>query len=355
MIRIGIIGVGYWGPNLVRTFSSIRGCEVAVVCDRDVTRLKHISEAFPAIRLTTETDQLFDHDLDALVIATPTNTHYSLAKESLDRGIHTFTEKPLATTSSECRELIRLAALRDAVLFVGHVFLYSAPVVKLKEIVSNGELGELCYISSSRLNLGPVRQDVNSLWDLAPHDVSIILELMGSMPRSVSCSGLAYLNDSVHDVCNLTLHFDDKKMGMVHVSWLDPRKRRVMTIVGSKRMAVYDDTEVVEKIKIYDHGIDAPACTDSPGKPQYSYRYGDTYSPRLAEVEPLKTECQSFVECIAKGVRPRTDGQNGLEVVQVIEAADCSLHDSSAKIAIKQPVCPAIGRHQTQNAESIAE
>ncbi len=350
MIRTGIIGVGYWGPNLVRNFDGLPDCEVAVVCDRDATRLEHISKSFPGIRATTETNELFNRDLDALVIATPTKTHHHLAKEALRRGIHTFTEKPLATTSSECQELIQLADLHGAVLFVGHVFLYSAPVVKLKEIVSSGELGELCYISSSRLNLGPVRQDVNSLWDLAPHDVSIILELMGAMPRSVSCSGLAYLNDSVHDVCNLTLHFDDKKMGMVHVSWLDPCKRRVMTIVGSKRMAVYDDTEAVEKIKIYDHGIDASAGTDPLGKFQYGYRYGDTYSPRLKEVEPLKTECQSFIECIVKGVRPKTDGQNGLEVVQVIEAADCSLHDSSTKIAVKQSVFPTTGRQPLRGA-----
>ena len=348
-MRIGIIGVGYWGPNLVRTFGSLDDCEVVVICDRDATRLKQICRSFPAVRATTETDELFKHDLDALVIATPTNTHYALAKRALEQGIHTFAEKPLATTGVACQELIRLADRHKAVLFVGHVFLYSAPVVKLREIVSNGELGELCYISSTRLNLGPVRQDVNSLWDLAPHDVSILLELMGSMPRSVSCSGLAYLNDSIHDVCNLTLYFDDKKMGMIHVSWLDPCKRRVMTIVGSKRMAVYDDTEVVEKIKIYDRGIGVPESTDSLSKFQYSYRYGDTYSPRLAEVEPLKTECQSFIDCIVKGEQPKTDGQNGLQVVQVIEAADCSLRDSNARVSVEQPALSTITHHSMRD------
>jgi predicted dehydrogenase len=345
MTKKGIIGVGYWGPNLVRTFDNLGDCEVAIVCDRDATRLKQISGSFPEIRTTTETDQVFNQDLDALVIATPTSTHYDLAKEALRRGIHTFVEKPLATTSSACRELIEIADRNKAVLFVGHVFLYSSPVIKLKEIVANGELGELCYISSTRLNLGPVRQDVNSLWDLAPHDVSIILELMGRMPQSVSCSGLAYLNEDIHDVCNLVLHFDDRKMGMVHVSWLDPCKRRVMTIVGSKRMAVYDDTEVEEKIKIYDHGIDASTPTDSVGKLRYSYRFGDTYSPRLINVEPLKAECKSFIDCIIKGERPTTDGHNGLQVVQVIEAADSSLHDSSAKIAVKRSVLSAVANN----------
>ncbi|MHC4179026.1 MAG: Gfo/Idh/MocA family protein [Planctomycetota bacterium] len=355
MIRVGIIGVGYWGPNLVRSFDSLRDCQVAAVCDRDVNRLKQICETFPAARLTTDATELLNHDLDAVVIATPTNTHYSLAKEALERGLHTFAEKPLATNSGQCQELIRLADRRGAVLFVGHVFLYSAPVAKLKELVSNGELGELCYISSSRLNLGPVRQDVNALWDLAPHDVSIILDLMGAMPQSVSCSGLAYLNDSVHDVCSLTLHFEDKKMGIVHVSWLDPRKRRVMTIVGSKRMAVYDDIEPLEKIKIYDRGIDAPTYTDSFGEFQYSYRYGDTYSPRLVEKEPLKIECRSFIDCIVKGVRPKTDGQNGLQVVRVIHAADRSLRDSGARIPVEQSVCPQAGNGEMREVVRIVE
>ena len=190
------------------------------------------------------------------MIATPTKTHYALARRALELGIHTFVEKPLATSREECADLIELADAEQRVLFVGHVFLYSAAVAKLKEIVSRGELGEICYISSTRLNLGPVRRDVNVLWDLAPHDTSIILELMGGSPTSVSCSGLAYLDRNIHDVCNLTMQFPNNRIGMVHVSWLDPHKRRVMTVVGSKKMAVYDDIEPLEKIRIYDNGVE---------------------------------------------------------------------------------------------------
>ena len=336
MMRIGVIGLGYWGPNLLRNFSSLPECQVTLACDRNAKRLADVCRGFPGLRATENADDVFDADVDAVVIATPAKSHYVLAMRAIKRGLHTFVEKPLATSSDECRELIDAAERQGVVLFVGHVFLYSAPVAKLKSLVDNGDLGDIYYISSQRLNLGPVRRDVSALWDLAPHDVSIILELMGAMPEAVSCSGLARLSDSVHDVCDITLHFRERKMGLVHVSWLDPNKSRVMTVVGSKRMAVYDDIHPLEKIKIYDRGIDVPRYTDSFGEFQLSYRYGDTYSPRLVETEPLKAECRAFVESIANGQAPRTDGRNGLEVVQVIEAAASSLHDSSGKVALRQ-------------------
>ena len=187
-------------------------------------------------------------------------------------------------------------------------------------------------MSSTRLNLGPVRRDVNALWDLAPHDVSIMLELMGTRPVSVSCSGLAHLNKSVHDVCTLAMHFENNRLGIVHVSWLDPHKKREMTVVGSKKMVVYNDIEPLEKIKVYDNGVEAPSYSDSYGEFQFSYRYGDMYSPRLNEVEPLKAECLSFVDCIVQKKRPTTDGQNGLDVVTVIEAADISLQNGHGEI-----------------------
>jgi predicted dehydrogenase len=281
--------------------------------------------------------------VDAVVIATPTKTHYSLARRALDKGLHTFVEKPLATSSSECSDLIDLAAVKERVLFVGHVFLYSAAVAKLKEIVSNGELGEICYISSTRLNLGPVRRDVNALWDLAPHDTSIILELMGASPTSVSCSGLAYLDRNIHDVCNVTMQFPDNRIGIVHVSWLDPNKRRMMTIVGNKKMAVYDDIEPLEKIRIYDNGVEAVPYTSTYGEFLYSYRYGDIHSPRIKESEPLKAEARSFVDAIVSGTQPRTDGINGLRVVEVIEAADRSLRSGGGHVHIERGFAPKNG------------
>lgn len=339
MIRIGIIGVGYWGPNLVRCFEESSECEVVYVCDRDTKKLEHICARFPNVIATTDDSEVLRRDrVDAVVIATPTKTHYRLAKRALESGLHTFVEKPLATRSDECTDLIACAEANGVVLFVGHVFLYSAAVAKLKEIVSSGELGDIYYISSSRLNLGPVRHDVNALWDLAPHDTSIILELMGRSPVSVSCSGLAYLDRRIHDVCNMTMQFPDNRIGIVHVSWLDPRKRRVMTVVGSNKMAVYDDIEPIEKIRVYDTGIHAATEASSFGEFLYSYRYGDIYSPRINEGEPLKVEIRAFVDSVVHGTTPKTDGWNGLRVVEVIEAGDNSLRESGGQIPIQRTV-----------------
>lgn len=333
MLRIGIIGVGYWGPNLVRCFNRFPDCEVSIVCDRSRSRLLHTADAFPGLRLTKSADDVLDPQVvDAVVIATPTSTHYGLARRALELGLHVFVEKPLATSSQECRELVDLADAKGVVLFVGHVFLYSAPVVKLKELIDNGELGELYYISSKRLNLGPVRRDVNALWDLAPHDISVMLELMDSAPVSVTCSGVACLDNRLHDVCSLTIQFQNQRMGIAHVSWLDPHKTRLITIVGSKKMAVFNDIESLEKIKIYDHGVDQIPYNDSFGEFQYAYRYGDTYSPRLEQEEPLKAECRSFVQSVRTGAAPKTDGRNGLEVVRVLEAATQSLLNGNGRV-----------------------
>lgn len=337
MIRIGVIGLGYWGPNLVRCFQDLPECQVAYICERDTEKLRSICSKFPdVIGTTDDADVLRNDRVDAVVIATPTKTHFNLARRALDNGLHTFVEKPLATSGNECADLIELAAAKEKVLFVGHVFLYSAAVAKLKDTVSSGELGEICYISSTRLNLGPVRRDVNALWDLAPHDISIILELMGASPTSVSCSGLAYLDRNIHDVCNVTMQFPDNRIGIVHVSWLDPNKRRMMTIVGNKKMAVYDDIEPLEKIRIYDNGVEAVPYTSTYGDFLYSYRYGDIHSPRIKESEPLKAEARSFVDAIVSGTRPRTDGVNGLRVVEVIEAADKSLRTGGGHVAVER-------------------
>jgi predicted dehydrogenase len=339
MIRIGIIGAGYWGPNLIRCFQETPDCEVVYVCDRDPKKLDHICARFPKVIGTiNDADVLCRERVDAVVIATPTKTHYRLAKRALEAGLHTFVEKPLATRSEECADLIDCAEANGCVLFVGHVFLYSAAVAKLKELVTGGELGDIYYISSTRLNLGPVRHDVNALWDLAPHDTSIILELMGQSPLSVSCSGLAYLDHRIHDVCNMTMQFPENRIGIVHVSWLDPRKRRVMTVVGSNKMAVYDDIEPIEKIRVYDTGIHAATEASSFGEFLYSYRYGDIYSPRIKESEPLKAEIHGFIDSIVTGSAPKTDGWNGLRVVEVIEAADKSLRDNGGHIPIPRTI-----------------
>ena len=337
MIRVGIVGLGYWGPNLARNFANVPGSQLSALCDLSPERLAHVSAQFPNAYATRDPEEvLSSRVIDATVIATPTSTHYHLARKALEHGLHTFVEKPLATSSEECEDLIGLADDMGVVLFVGHVFLYSAPVIKLRELIATGELGNISYISSVRLNLGPIRHDVNALWDLAPHDISIVLELMGRLPVSVNCQGLAYLSRTVHDVCSLTLHFGNNTMALIHVSWLDPNKRRLMTVVGDKKMAVYDDIEPLEKIKVYDKGVEAPGYSDSFGEFQYSYRYGDSYCPRLVQVEPLKAECRNFIDCVKERKRPKSDGRHGLDVVRVLQAADSSLLNGGARVLVEQ-------------------
>jgi predicted dehydrogenase len=336
MIRMGIVGLGYWGPNLLRVVSGLPDCEITALCDINPQLLRDFQRKLPSVKLaTTCASEVFSREVvDAVIIATPTKTHFALAAEALGAGLHCFVEKPLATSAAECDELIALADSEGLSLCVGHVFLYSAPVAKLKEMVDNGDLGTLYYMSSTRRNLGPVRHDVSALWDLAPHDVSIMLDLMGCSPLRVSCNGLAYLSDTVHDVCVLSMHFPGNCMGTIHVSWLDPNKKREMTIVGSRKMVVYNDIDPLEKIKVFDHGVEKQPQCESFGDVQCSYRYGDTYSPRIQEVEPLKAEMRHFLDGILLGRQVRTDGRNGRDVVRVIEAADYSLHQGCGEVEL---------------------
>ena len=326
MIRIGIVGLGYWGPNLVRCFSDLENCKVTVVCDQSYEQLLRIRNRYPGVYPIENFDAILDRDLvDAVVIATPTATHYDLTMKALEHDLHVFVEKPLAKTAAECRRLVDTADQRNRTLFVGHVFLHSSPVLKLRNLIKSNELGSINYISSRRLSLGPVRRDVSALYDLAPHDISMMLYLLGQKPLSVTCTGYGRFNSGIHDVCNLTMLFEHNRMGMVHVSWLDPRKERVLTVVGDKKMAVYDDLEQ-EKIKIFDKGIDKPIeASGDYADFQLAYRYGGSYSPFIQEQEPLKAECADFLRCIDEGDIPLTDGVNGLNVVEVLEAADRSL------------------------------
>jgi len=336
MVRIGIIGLGYWGPNLERNFSNLPNSELTAICDLSEDRLEYARKKFPDVYTTKDANNLINKErVDAVVIATPTKTHYEIAKLALDKGIHVFVEKPLATKSSECEELVQIAEANNLTLFVGHVFLYNTAVNTIKDLVEEGELGNIIHINANRLNLGPIRQDVNALWDLASHDISIILELIGCLPVSVNCQGLAYLNDNVHDVCSLTLHFEPKCMASINVSWLDPNKIRSITVVGDKKMALFDDTEPLEKIKIYNKHIESSTYTDTFGDFQYSCRYGDTSAPWLQLVEPLQTECQHFIHCVITNEKPKTDGNNGMDVVKVLEAADISLHNNGQMVELK--------------------
>ena len=342
MIRVGIVGLGYWGPNLVRCFSDLENCKLTTVCDQSYDQLLRIKDRFPGVFPIENYDSLLSGDfVDAVVIATPTTSHYEMAKKALENDLHVFVEKPLAETPEQCQELIDIANERNRVLFVGHVFLHSSPVVQVREIIEKGELGNINYISSRRLNLGPVRNDVGSLYDLAPHDISMMLYLLGENPTTVACSGFDRLKPGIHDVCNLTMKFPGNRMGMVHVSWLDPRKERVLTVVGDKKMAVYDDLEQ-EKIKIFDKGVEAPSRSADFAEFQLSYRYGGSYCPFVQEKEPLKAECADFIRCINEGDIPMTDGVNGLHVVEVLDAARTSLRHGGMPIELGDRV--AVGK-----------
>jgi predicted dehydrogenase len=335
ILSVAVAGCGYWGPNLIRNFSSLPDCRVKQMCDVDEGRLAHMKKLYTSTATTTKFEDLLnDEELDAIVVATPVHLHHELAKKSLLAGKHTFLEKPMASSSAECAELVALAAKNNLTLMVGHTFIYSTPVRKIKEIVDSGEIGEVQYISSRRLNLGLFQKDINVTWDLAPHDISIILYLIGRPPVSINCQGKAHVDKKIEDVTNMSLNFDNGGFAIIHSSWLDPNKVREMIIVGSKKMIVYNDNEPLEKIKIYDKRVEAPPHYDTYAEFHYSYHYGDAHIPYLKQVEPLKVETQHFLDCIRNGKKPETSGLDGLRVVQILEAASCSLKNDGAKVEI---------------------
>ena len=330
---VGVVGCGYWGPNLVRNFRSIPGCQVPAVCDVSAKRLKHLQGLYPDLAVLTDYRQFLEKtELDAVAIATPVKFHFPLAKASLLAGKHTFIEKPMASSSAECEELINLAQRKGLSLMVGHTFLYSSPVRKIVELVESGDIGEIRYINCRRLNLGLFQKDINVAWDLAPHDISIILHVLGEFPVSVNCSGNAHVARGIEDVTNMSLSFRKNRFATIQSSWLEPRKVREMTIVGTQRMIVYDDLQNNEKIRVYDVRVDRPPHYDSFVEFQYSYHYGDSYIPYIQQEEPLKSLAQHFVDCIRTGAQPLTGGKEGLELVRILEASSASLRNNGAAV-----------------------
>ena len=335
MLNIAVIGCGYWGPNLIRNFYSIPECKLKLACDVDESRLAHMSRLYPGIKTTNNVDSVInDAEVDAIAIATPVRYHFEMARKSLLAGKHTFIEKPMASSVKECEELIALAEKHNLTLMVGHTFIYSPAVRKIKEIINAGDIGEIMYIGSRRLNLGLFQKDINVTWDLAPHEISIILYVMGKTPLYVNCQGKAHITKGIEDITNMTIDFDDGGFATVQSSWLDPNKVRQTTFVGSKRMLVYDDLEPFEKIKIYDKRVDTPPHYDTFAEFQYSYHHGDMYAPYIDQVEPLKVECQHFLDCIKSGSKSDSSGIEGLKVVQVLEAASKSLRNEGGRIKI---------------------
>jgi len=335
LINVGVIGCGYWGPNLIRNFRSLPDCCLKVMCDLSEARLKHLHALYPEVECSTKYEEMIARpDIDAVVVATAVRFHHPMAKASLLAGKHTLIEKPMAMSTEQCEELIEIARNKGLILMVGHTFLYSAPVRKIKEIVDNHDIGEIRYISARRLNLGLFQKDINVAWDLAPHDISIILYIMQELPHSINCRGGAHITPGIEDVTSMSLHFSKERSAIIHSSWHDPRKVREMTIVGSKRMIVYDDIAALEKIKIFDARVERPPHYDTFAEFQYAYHYGDIHSPYVKQDEPLKTECQHFLDCIRTGSLPITNGSAGMEVVQILEASSESLKQKGAPISL---------------------
>ncbi len=334
-ITVAVVGCGSWGPNLVRNFKSIQDCRLKLVCDLSEKRLKHLRSLYPDV--TGEPDfakVVEDPEIDAVVIATSARLHYSMALQCLNAGKSVLIEKPMATSVAECEELLSVANAKGLTLMVGHTFLYSAAVRKIKEIIDNHDIGDLRYIAARRLNLGLFQKDINVAWDLAPHDLSIILHIMQELPQSVNCRGGASITTGIEDMTCMSLQFSKQRSAIVHSSWHDPRKVREMTIVGSKRMIVYDDIAPMEKIKIYDVRVERPPHYDTFAEFQYAYHYGDTYAPFIKHDEPLRTECQHFIDCIANGTTPITSGATGLDVVRILEASSQSLKNQGAPVSL---------------------
>jgi predicted dehydrogenase len=335
-IKVGVVGCGYWGPNLVRNFRSLPNCSLEMMCDVSEQRLKHLRSLYPDVKGEKDFDHLLNGaGLDAVVIATAVRLHYTMAKASLLAGKHTFIEKPMATSSHECEELVQIAEEKGLVLMVGHTFLYSPVVRKIKEIVDSGDLGEIRYIAARRLNLGLYQKDINVAWDLAPHDISIILHIMDELPLSVNCRGVAHVTPGIEDVTSMCLSFKKNRSAIIHNSWLDPRKIREMTIVGSRRMIVYDDVAQLEKLRVFDARVERPPHYDTFAEFQYAYHYGDMYVPYIKQEEPLKAECQHFLDCIRNDTTPMTSGRQGLELVRILEASSASLKHNGAAVDLR--------------------
>jgi predicted dehydrogenase len=314
-LRFGIIGWGYWGPKIARNLDSLPHIVVTKVADLDARRLTPLSVSQPWIQTTTQVEDIFQSDVDGIIIATPVRTHYQLAKQALLHGKHVLVEKPLTTSVAEAEELVALAEQQQRILMVGHTFEYNPAVNELRKLVQSGDLGKIYCIEAERVNLGLFRSDINVIWDLAPHDISILLYLLGKKPERIKVQAHAHVQTHIHDVAHLDLSFADGMAAHIHVSWLHPCKIRRVTLIGDLRMAIYDDTNPAEMLKIYNKGADVHA------DPVVSYRYGAITIPHIDWIEPLRLECEDFANSVRTGIQPRAHGGVGLEVVRVLAEA----------------------------------
>jgi len=329
---IAVVGCGYWGPNLVRNFAALPECELRWLCDLDPARLTALQRRYPGARSTTDVEALLRQpDVDAVAICTPLHTHHALASAALTAGKHVLVEKPLADSVERSEELVAQAEAAGLVLQVDHTFVYSGAVQKIRSIVESGTLGELLYFDSVRINLGIFQSDMNVVWDLAPHDLSIMDHVIGRQPRWVSAIGTAHFGE-LENLAYLTLVFDDSLIAHLHVNWLAPVKIRSTLIGGSRRLIVYDDLAPGEAVRVYDKGVTLQSDADARSQALVDYRVGDMFAPHLDKTEPLERVCRDFVDSIARGGRPLTDGEAGLRVVRILEAAQQSLRKNGERV-----------------------
>lgn len=333
VLRVGVAGLGYWGPNLARNFAALPGCELAYCCDPSPDVRARIARQFPGTRMCAELDELLaDSSLDAVVLATPVPSHADLAVRVLDAGKHCFVEKPLALSVLDAERAVAAAQSSGRVLMVGHLLEYHPGLQKLKELTDSGELGDqIYYIYGNRLNLGKLRADENALWSLGAHDVSVVLHLAGEEPWEVVARGESYVRKGVQDVVFCFLRFPSGLSAHLHLSWLDPHKERRFTVVGSRRMATFDDMELERKLTVYDKGFDE----DSRTYGEYITRSGDVFCPRIPNIEPLRVECEHFIDCVRHGKQPRSDGASGVRVVRVLEELQRSLDASAREMGVR--------------------
>ncbi len=342
MVTVAVIGVGGWGKNLARNYHEIPDCRLKYICDLDPEKLARLSQQLPGTNATSDLEAVLDdYEVQAVVIATPGPTHYALCKRALERGKDVYVEKPFVLQVEHAEDLIEIAHRQRRVLMVGHLLEYHPVINQLRELIQNNELGDIYYIYTQRLNLGTVRRDENALWNFAPHDISAILYLLNREPTDVCARGQSYLQRGVEDVVFMTLNFADKSMAHVHVSWLDPHKVRKLIIVGSRKMAVFDDVEGTEKLRIYDKGAAQNADYNSFAE-YVSLRFGDVLIPYVKVAEPLRLECQHFLECVRTRQQPRSDGHDGCRVTKVLDAAQRSLRMNGLPVSLAQPNLHAV-------------
>lgn len=337
-LRVGVVGFGYWGPNLVRNLDKLPGADLVALCDLSQDNLRKFSTLYPDVETTDDLGRLLaDFDLDAVVVATSAPSHFEIARQVIEAGKHCFVEKPLTLESAHAAELCRLAEERGVVLMVGHLMVYHTAVNWIRDYVASGELGEVLYVYLQRLNLGKVRTEENAFWSLAPHDVSMALYILDENPDQVSATGAAYVTPGVHDTVFANLRFPSGRMANIHVSWLDPHKVRTLTVVGTKKMLVFDDMQATEKIWIYDKGLGAPEGALGWGE-DLTLRFGDITVPWVRMQEPLSIEVQHFLDCCRGGEAPRSGGREGLAVVRVLEAVDESMAAGGSPVGIELEV-----------------